>query len=121
MLPRNSGIAHPFLFYSTFCFCKSVIFIIKFLPQESVHYKATCNHSFFTFQLACCKSVAVEFSLKHKVPESPLFPEVSGHLNASWYYSHSIVPGGLSVMSRTTRLTWGVSAIILLLILRRRG
>lgn len=91
MLPRNSGIAHPFLFYSTFCFCKSVIFIIKFLPQESVHYKATCNHSFFTFQLACCKSVAVEFSLKHKVPESPLFPEVSGHLNASWYYSHSLL------------------------------
>ena len=36
-------------------------------------------------------------------------------------YSHSIVPGGLSVISNITRLTWGVSAIILLLIVRSRS
>ena len=36
-------------------------------------------------------------------------------------HSHSIVPGGLSVISKTTRLTWGVSAIIRLLIRRRRS
>lgn len=36
-------------------------------------------------------------------------------------HSHSIVPGGLSVISNITRLTWGVSAIILLLIVRSRS
>ena len=36
-------------------------------------------------------------------------------------YSHSIVPGGLSVISRTTRLTCGVSAMILELILLSSG
>jgi len=35
---------------------------------------------FHAFSVACCKSVAETFPSKHKVPESPLFPRVFGHL-----------------------------------------
>ena len=74
---------------------------------------------FCTFHLARCKSVAEAFLRKHKVPENPLFPRVFGHLLASRYYSHSMVPTGLGVRSINTRLMPSTSAVMRAVILCR--
>ena len=65
--------------------------VIKVLHYAPFYLITICNHSFWCFYINRCKSAAMRFLSKHKVPGNPWKWRVSRHLLAIGYYSHSLL------------------------------